>query len=179
MRNGSQLRAQVRFRIPPDTDAHLSDIAGPALTPTRTFARFDRKGRRDIPQSRLFDHLVGAGEQRGRHGEVERLGGFEVDRQVERCGLLHRQVGWLHPSEDFVHVDRGASVQFRRIGAIGQKSPDLDQPFRRADQNNLAVGLSAVGSSTTSARILMKALVARQMRILLSDTDIQELTPNS
>ena len=123
MRNGSQLRAQVRFRIPPDTDAHLSDIAGPALTPTRTFARFDRKGRRDIPQSRLFDHLVGAGKQRGRHGEVERLGGFEVDRQVERCGLLHWQVGWLHPSEDFVHVDRGASVQFRRIGAHRSKEP--------------------------------------------------------
>jgi len=28
----------------------------------------------------LFDHLVGAGEQRGRHIDAERLGGLEVDR---------------------------------------------------------------------------------------------------
>ena len=27
----------------------------------------------------LFDHLVGAGEQRWRNGEAERLGGLEVD----------------------------------------------------------------------------------------------------
>jgi hypothetical protein len=27
----------------------------------------------------LFDHLVGAGEQRGRHGKAERGGGLEID----------------------------------------------------------------------------------------------------
>jgi len=34
----------------------------------------------------LFDHLVGTREpreQRGRHGEAERPGGFEVDDQFE------------------------------------------------------------------------------------------------
>src|SRR5262249_1646467 len=41
----------------------------------------------------------------------------------------------LRSPEDFVHVGRGASVQFRRIGAIGQKGSDLQQPFRCADQN--------------------------------------------
>jgi hypothetical protein len=30
-------------------------------------------------QQPLFDHLVGAGEQRSRHIEAERLGGFQVD----------------------------------------------------------------------------------------------------
>jgi hypothetical protein len=32
-----------------------------------------------MQQMGLFDHLVGAGEQRGRHLEAERLGGRQID----------------------------------------------------------------------------------------------------
>src|SRR5215207_7589404 len=31
----------------------------------------------------LFDHLVGASEEGGRDGEAERLGGLQVDRELE------------------------------------------------------------------------------------------------
>jgi hypothetical protein len=51
----------------------------PALPPQQTLEK--RTSRR------LFNHLIGAGEQRGRHGEVERLGGLEVDYQFVLCAL--------------------------------------------------------------------------------------------
>src|SRR5258708_28691065 len=48
----------------------------------------------------LFDHLVGAAEQRDRNGDAERLGGLEVDDEFHLGGLLDRQGGRALPPED-------------------------------------------------------------------------------
>src|SRR4029077_5795503 len=54
--------------------------------------------------SPLFDHLIGAGEQRG-NGEAERLGCLEVDGEVELGRLDDRQIGWLLALENATDID--------------------------------------------------------------------------
>src|SRR5438874_2999737 len=51
-------------------------------------------------QGRLFDHLVGADEQRLWHRQTERHGRLEVDHQLEFGWLLDRQVGGCRTLED-------------------------------------------------------------------------------
>jgi hypothetical protein len=42
----------------------------------------------------LFDHVVGAGEQRGRDGNSEAFGCLEIDHQLE-LGLYRRAAGYV------------------------------------------------------------------------------------
>ena len=48
-----------------------------------------------VHRSSLLDHLVCGRQQRFRDGEAERLGGLEVDDEIEFGRLQHRQVGRL------------------------------------------------------------------------------------
>jgi len=49
---------------------------------------------------RLFDDLLGAGEDRWRDRQAERLGGIEIDHQLEGRRLLDRQIGRLRALQD-------------------------------------------------------------------------------
>jgi len=52
----------------------------------------------------LFDHLVGAREQRRRHVETKPFCGFEVDHQLILGRCLHRKIGWPLALEDAIDI---------------------------------------------------------------------------
>ena len=52
---------------------------------------------------RLSDHLVRPEEEQRRDGEAERLGGLQVEHQLEFGGLLDRQAPRLRPPKDLVY----------------------------------------------------------------------------
>jgi hypothetical protein len=52
----------------------------------------------------LFDHLVGAREQRRWHVEAKRLGGGQIDDEIELGRLLDRYVGRLRAAQNLVDI---------------------------------------------------------------------------
>jgi hypothetical protein len=62
-----------------------------------------------------FDHRVGAQQERFRDCEAERLGGRQIDDQIEFCRLLDRDVGRLRPTQN---LERLANVSDGSIASV-------------------------------------------------------------
>ena len=77
----------------------------------------------------LFDHLVGASEQRGWNGEAKRLCRFEIDHQLVLGWCLHGKIGRLLAFEDAIYVSRSAPVLVDKISAIGDQTATGDINF--------------------------------------------------
>jgi hypothetical protein len=58
----------------------------------------------------LLDHVVRPSQDRRWDRQAEGLGGFEVDDELESCGLLDGQVGRLCALEDVLMPCRGPLV---------------------------------------------------------------------
>ena len=64
----------------------------------------------------LFDHLIGASEQRWRHGETEHPGRLGVDHQLELGRLHHRQVRRLRALEYATGIDAHLTIRVTIFG---------------------------------------------------------------
>src|SRR6266849_5442226 len=54
--------------------------------------------------TRLLNHFIRSAEYRLRNSQSEGPGGLEIDHQLERGGLLDRQIAGLGAFEDLVYV---------------------------------------------------------------------------
>src|SRR2546425_4178307 len=73
-----------------------------------------------------LDHLVGTQQERLGDLEVERLGGGQVDDEIELARLLDRDVARLCPAQNLVDKIGGAPVQVRSVWSIGHETSRFD-----------------------------------------------------
>ena len=57
---------------------------------------------------RSLDYLVGQQQEFVRDCQAQFSGRFQIEDELKFCRLLHRQVGWVRPLQDFVHIGGAA-----------------------------------------------------------------------
>src|SRR5262249_34651740 len=73
-----------------------------------------------------LDDLVGAGEDRWRHRQAERLGAVEIDHQLERGRLLDRQIGRLGTLTDLPGENTESTKRSWKAGSIADEAAGRD-----------------------------------------------------
>src|SRR5262249_45651009 len=82
----------------------------------------------------LFDHLVGARQNRRWQVETERLRGFEIDHELIFVRRLDRQFGWLFALENAVDVLGRAPVLLGRTRPVANQAAIGDERRERINR---------------------------------------------
>src|SRR5512132_1872047 len=79
--------------------------------------------KRTSGQLNLFDHIVGAGKQRWRDVQANRLGSLEADHQFEFGRLLDRDIAGLRSPQNSVSNFGGSPEQGGEVWPVRHKTP--------------------------------------------------------
>src|SRR5436189_1662031 len=79
---------------------------------------FHRLDRTSLRLAHSLDHLVGASDEHRRHVEAERLGGGQIDNEIEFGRLLDRKIARLCTTKNFIDILASTPEQARKIGCI-------------------------------------------------------------
>src|SRR5215831_13581699 len=88
----------------------------------------------------LFDHLVGAGEQRQWNREAECFRGLHVDDEFNPCGLLDRQVGRLLALKNPAGIDAYLAIHVAAIRSIAEEATSGRKLAIEITRRNRVVG---------------------------------------
>jgi hypothetical protein len=69
-----------------------------------------------------LNYLVGGCQQRFRDGKAERLGGLEIDNELEFGRLQDRQISWFLASENTPCIDASLVVQVAEAAPIAHQA---------------------------------------------------------
>src|SRR5262245_5512580 len=134
------MSALARFADSSRTSPEVREVPSPVVS---------RCSKR-VPVARLFDHLVGAGEQRKRECETKRVGSFEVDDQLDFHRLLNRQVSWFGTVENPTCVDADLPIDIGKIDAIAHEPARSREPAVRINRWN---GITRRGLDESSGSV--------------------------
>src|SRR6266480_4680326 len=85
--------------------------------------------RTPAPQQRAssLDHLVRAPLELQRHVEAERLGGLEVDHQLELDWGLDGKLARVRASQDAIDIGRGKPKQIALLTSVRQQAAEFSE----------------------------------------------------
>ena len=84
-----------------------------------------------------LNHLIRPRYQRGRDRQAERLGGLEVNHQLEPQRLLDRQIAWSRPFEDAIDVGGRPTHLVILVDAVSHQATALGKTPEVADRREL------------------------------------------
>src|SRR5215467_548621 len=82
----------------------------------------------------LLDDFVGAGEQCWRNVDGERMGGRQIDDEIELGRLYHRQVGGLLAFQDTTGIDTNLPIGFGDAGPVAHQAAGFGVPAQVVDR---------------------------------------------
>ena len=79
-------------------------------------------GSSQLGGNRSFDDLVGANENRWRHSEAERVGGLQINHQLNFGRLLNRQIGRSFSLQNLPRVNAGLVIDRYEVNSIADQA---------------------------------------------------------